>query len=79
MISKDVPLRAVGEPTGSDGGTILAAMDMGAVPGFVFGRQDTDLNVQLQALGKIHAQKASSRHNPNPNPNPTINSSNSPK
>lgn len=56
--AKDLPpvVRGLEPPRGSD--AILAAMDMGAAPG-VISHRDNGMNVQLQALGKIHAQKAS--------------------
>lgn len=55
----DLPpvVRRLETPRGSD--AILAAMDVGAAPGGVVSRRDNGMNVQLQALGKIHAQKAS--------------------
>lgn len=57
---------SVGMPAGTVGsngdGTILAAMDMGVagpVGRLAASRRDTALEVQVQALSKLHAQKAS--------------------
>lgn len=67
VIGNDVPatafrgkMEASPGSSGGSSGAILAAMDMGAVRGPANERAgDYGLNLQLQAVGKIHSQKAS--------------------